>query len=100
MKFRLGDHQFELGITHTDHAPTGSVTTPGGAVASWHVDALRATYEVLLAMGAREHVPPVERGEGFVTAAVVDPFGDVLGLIHSPHYRHVLGGGAASSPAP
>ena len=32
-----------------------------------------------------------ERGEaGWVTASVVDPFGNILGLMHSPHYLEML----------
>jgi hypothetical protein len=31
------------------------------------------------------------RGDkGFVTAAVVDPFGNVLGIMHNPHYLEIL----------
>ena len=35
----------------------------------------------------------VERGqgEGFVTASVVDPFGNVLGIMQNPHYLEMLG---------
>jgi hypothetical protein len=34
----------------------------------------------------------VERGtEGFVTATVVDPFGNILGVMHNPHYLDMLG---------
>jgi hypothetical protein len=29
-------------------------------------------------------------GEGFVTAAVVDPFGNVLGVMYNPHYLEVV----------
>jgi hypothetical protein len=32
----------------------------------------------------------VERGEGFVTAAVVDPFGNILGIMYNRHYLEVL----------
>ncbi len=32
------------------------------------------------------------RDEGFVTASVVDPFGNVLGIMHNPHYLEVLAG--------
>jgi hypothetical protein len=28
--------------------------------------------------------------EGFVTATVVDPFGNVLGVMYNPHYVEVL----------
>ena len=31
--------------------------------------------------------------EGFVTAAVVDPFGNVLGVMTNPHYLEILAGG-------
>jgi hypothetical protein len=27
---------------------------------------------------------------GFVTAAVVDPFGNLLGIMHNPHFLEVL----------
>jgi hypothetical protein len=27
---------------------------------------------------------------GFVVASVVDPFGNIVGLMHSPHYLEVL----------
>lgn len=29
-------------------------------------------------------------GEGFVTASVVDPFGNILGIMTNPHYVEVL----------
>lgn len=41
-------------------------------------------------MGARLHHPPRDFGEGFVGASVIDPFGNVLGIMHNPHYLEVL----------
>src|SRR5687767_3771660 len=82
-EFRIGDHQAELGLIDASYAPERG---PGGVVLYWHVDDLTATYERLLAMGATEHLPPMERGEGFVTASVVDPFGNLLGVMYNPHY--------------
>jgi hypothetical protein len=39
-----------------------------------------------------DDLPITPRGEaGFVTAAVVDPFGNVLGIMYNPHYLEVLG---------
>ncbi len=36
-------------------------------------------------MGAREHEPPrTDREAGFVTASVLDPFGNITGIMH-PH---------------
>ena len=44
----------------------------------------------LLARGAKEHEPITERSEDFVTVSVVDPFGNILGVMHNPHYVEVL----------
>jgi predicted enzyme related to lactoylglutathione lyase len=91
MEFRIGDYQHELGIIDRRYAPR-SGREPGGAVIYWHVDDVAAALERLLAMGAKEHDPLTERESGFVTASVVDPFGNVLGVMYSPHYLDILGG--------
>jgi predicted enzyme related to lactoylglutathione lyase len=90
IEFRIGDYQDELGIIDRTYAPSGAATEPGGAIMHWHVDDLNATVERLLSMGAREYEPITPRGEGFVTASVVDPFGNVLGVMYNPHYVEVL----------
>jgi catechol 2,3-dioxygenase-like lactoylglutathione lyase family enzyme len=41
-------------------------------------------------LGDQEHEPATPRGEDFVTASVLDPFGNVLGLIQSPHYLEMI----------
>ena len=91
IEFRIGDYQHELGLIDRRYAPYGSVTGPAGAVAYWHVDDVTATLEKLLSMGAKEYEAATDRGEGFVTASVVDPFGNILGVMHNPHYLEVLG---------
>lgn len=89
-EFRVGDFQHELGLIDSRYRPDPGTTGPGGVVTYWHVDDVQASFERLLAMGATEYQPPTERGEGFNTAAVVDPFGNVLGVMENPHYLHVL----------
>lgn len=93
-EFRIGDYQHELGIIDSRYSPasatTDRVSEPGGAVMHWHVDDLDATMERLLSMGATEYEPITARGDGFVTASVIDPFGNVLGVMTSPHYLEVL----------
>lgn len=91
IEFRVGDFQHELGIIDSRYAPKGSATTPGGAVIYWHVDDVKATVERLLSMGTKEYEPIIERGAGFVTASVIDPFGNVLGIMYNPHYLEILG---------
>lgn len=96
LEFRLGDHEDELGIVARRFAgPLGDQTDrPGGAITYWAVDDLEASYARLLTLGATPHQPPIERGPGFVTAAVVDPFGNVLGVMLNQHW---LDGAAASA---
>jgi predicted enzyme related to lactoylglutathione lyase len=93
IEFRLGDYQHELGIIDSRYAPHDTTSGPAGAVMYWHVDDIAATVEKLLSMGAKEHEPLRERGEGFVTASVTDPFGNILGVMHNPHYLTILATG-------
>ncbi len=91
VEFRIGDYQHELGLVDSRYAPGGPPIGPGGVVLYWHVDDVRTAVEKLLSMGAREYLPITERGtSGFVTAAVVDPFGNILGVMHNPHYVEML----------
>jgi predicted enzyme related to lactoylglutathione lyase len=79
VEFRVGDYEHELGIITRRFAAPGQTGTAAGAVVYWQVDDVQASFERLLAMGASAHEQPVERGPGFVTASVIDPFGNVLG---------------------
>lgn len=89
-EFRLGDLEAELGLIDRRYAPAGSAAGPAGAITYWHVDDLQEALEKVLAMGAKEYQPYTERGAGFVTAAVVDPFGNILGLMYNPHYLEMV----------
>jgi predicted enzyme related to lactoylglutathione lyase len=90
-EFRLGDHADELGIIDRRFQPAGAATVPGGAVMHWHVDDLDAAVEQLLAMGAEEYLPITRHGDlGFATASVVDPFGNVLGVMYNPHFVEIV----------
>ncbi|GAA3547473.1 VOC family protein [Kribbella ginsengisoli] len=90
-EFRIGDDEDELGFIDRKYAPPGAANAPGGAVMHWHVDDLLATFEKLLSMGAKEYTPITSHGDSnFTTAAVIDPFGNVLGIMHNPHYLEIL----------
>jgi predicted enzyme related to lactoylglutathione lyase len=91
IEFRLGDYQHELGIIDRRYAPKAATAGPGGVVAYWHVDDLEAALQKLIAMGAKEYEPITKRGEGFITASVVDPFGNILGIMYNRHYLEMLG---------
>ena len=90
-EFRVGDYVRELGLIDGRYAPHDPASGAGGAIMYWHVDDVEAVLERLLSMGAKEYEPLTRRGEaGFVTASVVDPFGNVLGVMYNPHYLEVL----------
>jgi predicted enzyme related to lactoylglutathione lyase len=91
VEFRIGDYERELGIIDRRFAPPGLAAEPGGAIAYWHVDDVEAALERLVALGAMPLEEVTERGPGFVTASVVDPFGNVLGVMFNRHYLDMLG---------
>ncbi len=91
VEFRIGDYQGEFGIVDRKYAPKGMQPGPGGVVLYWHVDDIGTAFEQLKAKGAKEYEPITRRGEsGFITASVIDPFGNILGIMQNPHYVEVL----------
>lgn len=97
VEFRIGDYQHELGLIDSRYAPHDPPADPAGAIIFWHVDDVTAALERLLSMGAKEHEARTDREAGFVTASVVDPFGNILGIMYNPHYLDVLGSGGDGS---
>jgi predicted enzyme related to lactoylglutathione lyase len=100
-EFRIGDYQQELGIIDSKFAPEGASGKPGGAIAYWHVDNLQNTLDTLINMGARLYQPVTDHSQGkghFVTASVVDPFGNILGIMTNKHYLDILKTTPGSGP--
>ncbi|MBM7857381.1 putative enzyme related to lactoylglutathione lyase [Lentzea nigeriaca] len=88
VEFRVGDYQAELGLLQKRLEVTPS-DGPSGAILYWAVDDLEATFARLHELGAKTHDEPRVRGEGFVTASVVDPFGNIIGIMTNVHYMEV-----------
>lgn len=90
-EFRLGDYQHELGIIDSQYVPgTESLKGRAGVVVYWHVDDVDAVLAKAVSMGARQLEAPQDRGQGFITATAVDPFGNLLGIMYNPHYLEIL----------
>lgn len=92
-EFRIGDYQHELGIIDSAYAPEGATNGPAGAIVYWHVDDLKGTFEKLISAGATLYQPITDHSGGketFVTASVVDPFGNILGIMKNVHYLDIL----------
>jgi hypothetical protein len=83
--------QTEVGIIDSKYAPyLAFPDRPAGVVVYWHVDDVHDTVDLVLARGAVQLEAPQDRGHGFITASVVDPFGNILG----PHAEPALPRGA------
>jgi predicted enzyme related to lactoylglutathione lyase len=72
---------FELGLVPD--------AEPGqhGAQILWGVPDAAAELKRLLAMGARLHEDVKDVGGDIKVASVLDPFGNVLGIIENPHFK-------------
>lgn len=73
---------FELGLT-----PDGGPDARTVVGAFWGVKDINAVYARLLELGAVPRTEVQDVGEGIRVADVLDPFGNVLGIIENPHYK-------------
>lgn len=72
---------FELGLD-----PSGAPAAGGGPTVYWGVEDIHAAYVQILDRGAGAHTPVTDVGDGILTAVVMDPFGNPVGLISNPHF--------------
>jgi predicted enzyme related to lactoylglutathione lyase len=75
---------FELGL---DPNPEFVREGIGGVEAYWGVADIDEAYARLLDAGATKHTAIREVGGGIKVATVLDPFGNVLGVIENPHFK-------------
>jgi predicted enzyme related to lactoylglutathione lyase len=74
---------YELGLD-----PDAS-TTPGGSggvIVYWGVADAQAALARLLSLGATERSSIQDVGDGIRVATVLDPFGNIFGIIQNPHF--------------
>jgi len=74
---------YELGLD-----PDAS-TTPGGSggvAVYWGVTDAQAALARLLSLGATERSSIQDVGDGIRVATVLDPFGNIFGIIQNPHF--------------
>lgn len=77
--FNIGG--YELGLMLAS-----SPQPEGGVLTYWGVTDAYTTYQNLLNLGAKAHSPVANVGEGILVASVLDPFGNILGIIENPHF--------------
>jgi predicted enzyme related to lactoylglutathione lyase len=70
---------YELGLL-----PDASQATVG---IYWGVKDITSAHARLLELGATPRTEVTDVGDGIRTADVLDPFGNVLGIIENPHFK-------------
>jgi predicted enzyme related to lactoylglutathione lyase len=76
---------YELGL-HPLEEESGDAPGPCSTITYWGVDDIEAAHARIRALGAVEHQAIQDVGGGIMVAAVVDPFGNTVGLIKNPHF--------------
>jgi len=74
---------YELGL---DPDPTSATGTGTSGVAYWGVAEIESELKRLVELGAADRLGVQDVGEGIRMASVIDPFGNVFGLIENPHF--------------
>lgn len=73
---------YELGLVPDE----GDRVGVGGVTVYWGVDDADAALARLIDLGAERHEAVQDVGEGIRVATVLDPFGNVLGVVENPHF--------------
>ena len=75
---------YELGLHPGERT---SAKKDSGVVTYWGVDDAHAVVKHLISIGATQHQDVSDVGEGILVASVIDPFGNILGVIKNPQFN-------------
>jgi predicted enzyme related to lactoylglutathione lyase len=80
---------FEVGGYELGLNPDTSKIKPGagGVVVYWGVTNADSAHARLLELGAQEFEPVTDVGGGIRVSVVLDPFGNLFGVIENPHFK-------------
>ncbi len=76
---------FELGLQPIEERDTAPKSV--GVVTYWGVPDANAAMARLLEAGATEHEGVQDVGDGIMVGSVIDPFGNVVGIIQNLHFQ-------------
>ncbi len=77
---------FELGLQPEEKS---TVNKTQSVVAYWGVTEIQKEYDRLVQLGAAEHEKPFNVGGELMTATVLDPWQNIIGLIYNPEFKIV-----------
>jgi predicted enzyme related to lactoylglutathione lyase len=79
---------FELGLQPIEAGDTEETAPRSvGVVTYWGVPDANAAMTRLLQAGATEHEGVQDVGDGILVGSVIDPFGNVVGIIQNLHFQ-------------
>jgi hypothetical protein len=91
VEFRVGDDEDELGFIDRRYAPAGAGNAPGGAIL--YCTSMTSTQPSTSSsrwVPASTNKSPSAGTQTSRPRPFVDPFGNVLGLMHNPHFIEIL----------
>jgi predicted enzyme related to lactoylglutathione lyase len=79
---------FEVGGYELGLHPTEGDLKPGvGTRTYWGVEDIHAVFAQLLELGATSHEEISDVGDGILVGSLLDPWGNVFGIIYNPHFK-------------
>ncbi len=58
-----------------------------GVLSYWGVEDIQKEFDRLISLGATVHEPPANVGGEIMVASVIDPWGNIIGLIYNPEFK-------------
>lgn len=80
--FNIGG--YELGLLPETETP---ILKTNSVIAYWGVNDINKTYSHLIESGATTHEAPTNVGGELIVASVIDPWGNVIGVIYNPDFK-------------
>ena len=80
--FNIGG--YELGLLPEEKAKEGKLE---GAIAYWGVEDIDSVFKEMISLGAEVHEKPTNVGGELMVASLIDPWGNIIGLIYNPAFK-------------
>ena len=75
---------YELGLLPEEESNDDKTVS---VLSYWGVEDIESEYKRLISLGALPHEDPTNHGGDLMTASVIDPWGNVLGIIFNPYFK-------------
>ena len=75
---------YELGLLPVEEA---NQKRGDNTLSYWGVENIQDVFEHFLKLGAKVHEEPMNVGGELMTASVLDPWGNVIGIIFNPYFK-------------